>query len=227
MGANRIEGCGHEDCSAIDNLQDLDSCFECNVSGNTLSCSCCEDSEPRDRCTLNTSDLYNEDFKTSITLCTDGKTKIKNNNGSLVQIECITYWSWFRNNWMTISIVAIFIIIVIGLVISFLRKEYKKKTLEADKLDQIIKLNKAKSTFGLDIYGNDLKDPNELNEALNKLKKLKKDFPTQYNAAKKLLKDNEIKIPFGRGGGAKRTKRGKRGKGTKGTKGTKAKGGRY
>ncbi len=233
-----VQGCYSDaDCSAIYNIDVLNNCYNCDINNNVLTCDCCEDESEYIKCRRTSSDdLYNERFKTNASLCTDGKTKIKNDNGSLKKIgDCITWKTWLSDHSTTIFIIVIIILIIVALSIIFFSKESKKKKLEADRLNQKKQLNEATEAFGLDSDGKPIipdtyNERVDLTETLGKLRTLKENQPARYNFLKKTLTDNKIPIPDRRGGGAKRTKRGKGTKGSKGykgSKGSKAKGGRY
>lgn len=214
MGANKVAGCGRNDCSAIYNLDDLNTCFECNVSNNTLSCNCCEDDNTGEKCKFNASDVFDVSFNTSATLCTDEKTKIKNNNGSLENIECIT---WFSDNWMTVLI----IIVIIVIVVAFFLFGPPSKNYRA--------LNEAKNTFGLDINSYPFTGE-EKKAAMKKFNELKETNMDKLISAKQLLKNKRVYRFIDKDfaiGGAKGSKGSKGSKGYKGSKGSKAKGGRY
>jgi len=106
MTINLPKGCRNNgNCDSVSNKDVLSNdCYDCNVSGDVLTCGCCNNSN-KDNCNASN----NASNNTQVTLCNvkTMNTKIKNDNGKLKNIDC---------SYSNEMIILIIVIAVIGII---------------------------------------------------------------------------------------------------------------
>tara|TARA_Y100000816_G_C25944563_1_gene492676 strand:- start:392 stop:847 length:456 start_codon:yes stop_codon:yes gene_type:complete len=111
------KGCVKKGGCNVDD-DDLKTCYDCNASGNVLTCACCLNKD-NNNCVnkdLNKDETFKSKYNTSVTLC--DITSVDNNNGNLVITKCDSHFDWSKIGGV-ILIVVIIVLVLIGLIILY------------------------------------------------------------------------------------------------------------